>query len=184
MVLYKGIKKCPAEVIYLCCRGSVLPKESFYRMKKISLALAVLMILSLAFNIFVYADDYSPEDSGILPVEQSKDIYISIDSTTLDKIAAVNENITAAQLAADLEAYLVKENPELGNGKVRIRSSSTVIDTTDLSEWYVFDHYDTGLNTSYGVAPNAGTAYSASADRPEGYFTGKRPYYAFNESRY
>ena len=108
--------------------------------------LIALFSLTIAYPAPRPALAYDP-GSGILDAGKSKDIFLNVDAAMLDelRIQTGNPSLSIEDIAADLKAQLISLDPGAYNEvNIRIQYNETQIDTTDLSIWYVYDHYDTG----------------------------------------
>lgn len=76
----------------------------------------------------------------------------------------------------EVKAQLEQLGKRLGKN-IRILTARQVIDTTDLTEWYVYDHYDTNLNCWDPLDQNAN-------GKPDAWETAypNRKYYSYSES--
>lgn len=168
-------------------------------MKKALLRRYLGLALALAFAIScigapAYAadgDPYDPGDSGIVPAGQAKDIFLNIDSDMMEQLAAAsgNSNLSSDDVMNDLKKYIIENSEGAYNeATIRVRSNVTTIDTTDLSSWYVYDHYDTGKGTATGTPAITVSAELDGNGNPR-YYSGtesifdpiKRPYYPISE---
>lgn len=146
--------------------------------------LLIILITTNQFSQFTYAYD----SSGDPITEQAKvvDIYIN---------ASSDASYTATQMKTLLQDKLNNQNKATGEttyrvldqSDVRINTNMVNIDTTDLSNWYVYDHY--GSNTGSTYANSNVTSSSDTSNTPPaswistyGQPSVKRPYYAYRES--
>lgn len=100
--------------------------------KQLSLILSIILAISSFSPLVTFAEDIIITDPA------TKDIYLNVDSDT---------GYDATELVAAVESEIVRLG---GNDapSVRIKTNNTQIDTTDLSNWYVYDHYDTAYWTA------------------------------------
>ncbi|MDL2220118.1 hypothetical protein LJC55_00400 [Eubacteriales bacterium OttesenSCG-928-N14] len=145
----------------------------------------LLLLCALAFCIAlplvsVFAD-YEPGETGIIDAAKNKDIYVNVDADMLSTLSSLaGESISSEKLSEDIRNYLLDKDPDYNEANIRVRSNVAIIDTTDLSSWYVFDHYDDGQGstTNYGGINKATTGFYAPDDE---IFTNKRKYYQVRE---
>ncbi|MDL2224960.1 hypothetical protein LJC20_01975 [Eubacteriales bacterium OttesenSCG-928-M02] len=162
-------------------------------MRSLFFAVAALLFFtafSLYPPLFAHAEDdggYQPGDTGIIDEAKNKDIYVNVDGEMLDTLSAMaGQTITSEKLAEDIKAYLLSKGESYNDANIRVRSNTAVIDTTDLSNWYVFDHYDDGqgTTTSYGGINAATTGFYKPNEEPDkSYFTNMRKYYQVRDIR-
>ena len=111
---------------------------------------------------------------------------IVTDTATKDVFLNVDSDVTGYS-ATDLADAVNSEIASLGGATpptVRIKTSTTSIDTTDLSNWYVYDNYDTAYWNQYATT----NGYASAAAAWEAYYSKTsttdytRPYCTFSES--
>jgi len=110
--------------------------------------------------------------------DRYKDVALSIDNAMLNALGLSD----ATQVTDLLEAYLLEKG--ISPGKLLLRNAETTIDTTDLSKFYVYDHYDStaGIPGVWGPNPDGATIangkdWLTTYGKPFG--NPMRPYFAY-----
>lgn len=131
--------------------GQFMKKEKIKRIAKGILACG-LIVQSFIFAPSIYAEEFS----DIVSVRTvDRDIMIGTTENSLFGSEDIAKNI-------NLETSLANQSYKM---------STTQIDATDLSNWYVYDHYD---KKAY--------ADEAAWEKGTGYNKSLRPYYVYEES--
>ena len=125
---------------------------------------------------------------GLVDTSRIVDIYLNVgDDTDVD---ALKSSITAKLVGQD-KTWADGTSTTLTADNIRFLTNVTAIDVSNLTDWYVYDHYDTsyfGNQAAWEAGLNYSAVKNASATAPaEKYFTygeteAKRPYFGETEN--
>ena len=129
----------------------------------------ILVVQGFVMLPYVSAEEISQLDDIVSVRAVDKDVLMAVTQNSPYSVKDLSEKL-------DLETVLTGQS---------INVSTTDIDATDLSNWYVYDHYDTAAYVS-GNASGTNVKDEAQKvwEQEKGYNQKLRPFYGYSEGTY
>lgn len=147
--------------------------------KILTVLLALIMVMSLSTPV-AFADT-TPTGDPLQDNESKIDIFINADTAS-----GIDPEVIKAKLATKLNGGLknfASSTKILTADDIRINTNVMSIDVSDLSKWFVYDHYGSNDGATYANSNQTGKLSAPTSwTNVFGTSTVKRPYFAYYES--
>lgn len=125
-----------------------------------------LAVQGFIMTPFVYAEEGISQTDDIVSVRTvDKDVLMSVTQNSPYSVKELSEKL-------DLGTVLPGQS---------VNVTTTDIDATDLSNWYVYDHYDTAAYVGVGAAGDVQAEAKRAWEEEMGYNQNLRPFYGYSE---